>query len=105
MKDKWVIAVISTYYDLVEERKAICEFIKDHGMICSAFEEPDFPVLSDTQSHVNCIKALERVDLAVVLINKRYGGEYYLNKSLSITESEYNAINTPKIVFVNKKST
>ena len=104
MKDKWVVAVISTYYDLVEERKAICDFIKDHGMICSAFEEPDFPVLPDTQSHVNCIKALERVDLAVVLINKRYGGEYYLNKSFSITESEYNAINTPKIVFVNKKT-
>lgn len=104
MKDKWVIAVISTYYDLVEERKAICEFIKDHGMICSAFEEPDFPVLEHVQSHENCIKALERADLAILLINKRYGGSYYLDNNISITEAEYNSLRIPKIVFINKQT-
>ena len=98
----WKIALISTDYDLKNERKAIIELLKQKNVEVSAFEEPDFPVIENIHSHNNCLEALKRIDIGIVLVNKRYGGKYYAGKGISITEKEYEDLKVPTIVFVSK---
>lgn len=98
----WKIALISTDYDLKNERKEIISLLQKFNVEVSAFEDPSFPVLEDKHSHDNCLKALKRVDIAILLINKRYGGKFYAEKGVSITEKEYESLDVPTIVFVSK---
>lgn len=99
----WIIALISTDYDLKDERKAIIDFLKTKNIKVSAFEEPDFPNISGVHSHDNCLQALQRADIAILVVNSRYGGKYYLNQDVSITEEEYNNLKIPTVVLVNNK--
>lgn len=100
----WIVALISTDYDLSNERKAIIRFLRENDIEVSAFEEPGFPVIDKTHSHENCVKALKRADLAILLINQRYGGPYYMSPDISITQAEYNSLNIPTIVLVNQRT-
>lgn len=102
MMQPWIIALISTDYDLKDERKAIIDFLENKGIRVSAFEKADFPVVQNKHSHDNCLEVLNRVDIAILLIKKRYGGNYYLNEEVSITEEEYNRLNIPTVVLVNE---
>lgn len=103
MQQPWIIALISTDYDLKDERRTIIDLLKKSGVEISAFEEPDYPVLEREHSHENCLKALGRADLAILLINERYGGNFYAEKGVSITQKEYEALNIPAVVLVNEK--
>ncbi len=103
-KRPWIVALISTDYDLGDERKAVINFLHDNHMEVSAFENPSFPVQEDIHSHENCIKALQRADLAILLIKERYGGQYYFNQDISITQAEYDALHIPTIVLVNRRT-
>lgn len=103
MQQPWIIALISTDYDLKDERRTIIDLLKKSGVEISAFEEPDYPVLEGEHSHENCLKALGRADLAILLINERYGGNFYAEKGVSITQKEYEALNIPAVVLVNEK--
>lgn len=98
----WKIALLSTDYDLRNERKEIIAFLEQNKIEVSAFEDPSFPVVENIHSHDNCLRALKRVDLAILLINKRYGGIYYAEKGVSITEKEYETLDVPTIVLVSK---
>lgn len=103
----WIIGVISTDYDLHEYRKAIISKLKNHNVMASAFEETDFPIEPDIHSHDNCLVALERTDIVIIIIDKRYGGIYYGDSSVSITEKEYFAAiknKIPCLVFVSEKT-
>ena len=100
----WIVALISTDYDLKDERKAVIGFLRDNHFEVSAFEDPSFPVQEGIHSHDNCLQALKRADLAILLVNKRYGGQYYLGHDISITEAEYNSLGIPTIVFVNRRT-
>lgn len=102
MRQPWIIALISTDYDLKDERKGIIEYLEEQGITVSAFEKADYPVIQDTHSHDNCLQVLKRADIAILIINKRYGGKYYLNENISITEEEYNSLDIPKVVLVNE---
>lgn len=104
MDNKWIFAIISTDYDLSDERRAIIDFLREKNCIPSAFEEPDFPVQDRVHSHDNCIAALTRADFAILIIKERYGGRYYFNSDISITQAEYDALDIPTIVLVNKKT-
>ena len=101
MTQPWTIALISTAYDLLDEREAIIEYLKDHHVKVSAFEEADFPVIQNIHSHENCVQVLSRADIVILLVNQRYGGSFYLNKDHSITEEEYDNITVPIVVLVN----
>ncbi|WMC93498.1 DUF4062 domain-containing protein [Kineothrix sp. MB12-C1] len=107
MRD-WVVAVLSTDYDLKEYRLAIIdELNKKNDIIASAFEMADFPVEPNLHSHESCIVALQRSDIAILIIDKRYGGIYYEDSEISITEEEYlSVINSKKpcLVFVSNKA-
>jgi len=102
MKEQWIVAIISTDYDLHDERNFIISYLEENGLKPSAFELPDYPEIPDMHSHDNCLAALQRADIVIVMINERYGGKYYLNNEVSITEQEYDAIKVPKLVLVNK---
>lgn len=103
MQQPWIIALISTDYDLEDERRTIIDLLKEKGVEVSAFEQPDYPVQEGEHSHENCLKALSRADLAILLINKRYGGSFYTEKGVSITQKEYESLKIPTVVLVNEK--
>lgn len=89
----WTISVLSTFYDLEEHRKAIIKELQNSDITVSAFEQPDFPVEPNKHSHDSCLLALGRVDIAILIINKRSGGLYFNNPEdeencASITEKE-----------------
>lgn len=103
----WVISVLSTDYDLHEHRTAIITKLKTNNVVVSAFELPDFPVESDIHSHDNCIRALDRIDIALLIIDSRYGGIYINDSTHSITEEEYFAVansQKPCLVFISKQT-
>ena len=102
MSQQWIVALISTDYDLTNERKEITDYLAEKGMIVSGFENADFPQIDKVHSHENCLKVLKRADIAILLIKKRYGGKYYLNEEVSITEEEYRSLSIPTAVLVNK---
>lgn len=97
---KWVVGVISTDYDLKEERKKIVEMLDNLGFRVSAFERPDFPVEPNRHSHDVCLDAIDRLDIVVLIVNKRYGGFYVGNDlKLSITEEEFvKAVDQRKLI-------
>lgn len=96
---KWVVAVISTDYDLPVERKQIITMLTDTGFKVSAFELPEFPLEPHRNSHDVCLDAIDRSDIVVLIINKRYGGFYLGDKRISITEKEFQkAIGQNKLV-------
>ncbi len=93
MDKPWIISVLSTDYDLKDYRKSIISMLKEKGFEVSAFELPEFPVEPDRHSHDSCLDALDRVDIALVIINKRCGGLYCgieeKKQCYTITETEY----------------
>lgn len=103
----WIIGVLSTDYDLHEYRSAVINELKKKNIKVSAFEEADFPVEPDLHSHESCLNALKRVDIALLVIDKRYGGIYCNSKDTSITEKEFfTAIRKkiPCLIFVSKST-
>lgn len=103
----WVFGVLSTDYDLHDYREAIINKLKNKNVCISAFELPDFPVEPDKHSHENCITALKRTNVCILVIDKRFGGIFYDSSENSITMEEYlTAIDDdiPCLVFVNRKA-
>ena len=64
MIQPWIVAVLSTDYDLEDERKAIISFLHSHNVRVSAFEEPDSPIFENLHSHDNCLQILKRADFS-----------------------------------------
>lgn len=86
----WMISVLSTSYDLKDYRKAVVDELKSKNIAVSAFEEPDFPVEADKHSHDSCLVALDRADIAILIIDKRSGGVYYDSETKqTITNKEF----------------
>jgi len=103
----WVISVLSTDYDLHDYRDAVIRQLKLKGADPSAFELPGFPVEPDIHSHDSCLVALERADIALLIVDKRYGGIYSGNSSHSITEAEYISVvqsKKPCFVFISAQT-
>lgn len=106
-ENPWVISVLSTDYDLHDQRDAILKQLQDPHIILSAFELPGFPVEPNLHSHDSCLAALDRVDIALLVIDKRYGGIYVGGSQYSITEKEYLTIvkqGKPCFVFVSRQT-
>lgn len=103
----WIVSVLSTDYDLQDYRKAVIDELKKKNIRVSAFEEPDFPVEPDQHSHDSCLTALSRADIAILIIDKRYGGISYSSDGISITEQEFRSAiekKIPYLVFVSKET-
>lgn len=67
----------STAYDLKDVRAEVARFLEeDFGLEVVCFESSDFPVEKGLHSHDVCINAGRGCDLFLLIIDKRYGGEY-----------------------------
>lgn len=107
MDHPWHISIISTDEDLSDLRSVVIEKLKGTGFEVLAFEESNFPVKPGIHSHDVCLAALKGADIVVLILDKRYGGKYILNKDISITEAEYDtAIKDSKFIIpcVREKS-
>ncbi len=111
MVQPWMVSILSTAYDLKDYRQEVIAVLKKKGFSVSAYELPEFPVETNLHSHDSCLAALGRVDIAIVIIDKRSGGTYCgteeSTKGYTITEAEYlGAIKRgiPVFLFVNKKT-
>jgi nucleoside 2-deoxyribosyltransferase len=105
------IFLAATSYDLIDIRAEIPHFLKnEYKQNVIYYEDKDFEVQDGMHSHDACIKAVKDCDTLILIIDKRYGGEYsgtkYLeHKGKSITWAEvcyayYN--NIPVRTFVRK---
>lgn len=104
MNSSWVIGVLSTDYDLHDYREAAITLLNECKVGVSAFELPDFPVEPEVHSHEACLIALERVDIAILIIDKRSGGIFYNESDVTITEKEFFSLvksKKPYLVFVS----
>lgn len=104
---RWMLGILSTDYDLHDYREALISRLMASGVGVSAFELPEFPVEPNQHSHQNCITALKRTNVVILIVDKRYGGIFYNSATVSITMQEYlSAIENhiPCLVFVNKKT-
>ena len=81
------MAVLSTHDDLAEERKKIIRLLGEKGFSVSAYEQPDFPKSPNRSSRDICLDALGRVDISLLIINKRAG--LTLGGNCAITHEEY----------------
>ena len=101
----WFVAVLSIHDDLAEERKKIIRLLGEKGFSVSAYEQPDFPKSPNRSSRDICLDALGRVDISLLIINKRAG--LTLGGNCAITHEEYVASikkNIPTFVFVEKNT-
>lgn len=104
---KWNVALISTDYDLHYLRDPIVNMLKTLEFDVTAFEEPNYPVQPYVHSHEACLLSLQSCDIAILLIDKRYGGLFFGEGPDSITKKEYlEAINEGKVIIpcVNKEA-
>lgn len=105
----WMISVLSTNYDLEECRGIVIDNLINKGYAVSAYELAEQPVIPKIHSHDSCLFVLDRVDIAILIINKRSGGMYVghdeTKKTYSITEAEYRQAlenNVPVFTFVHQ---
>lgn len=105
---RWNIGIISTDYDLREERQFIAEFLDRYSEInVLAFERPGYPVDPYVHSHDACLNVIDLIDIAFIIINRRYGGLYVGDNSISITQAEIEKLYQNKkiiIPIINQKT-
>ena len=105
---RWNIGIISTDYDLKDERRMISTFLDKYPEInVLAFERPDYPVDPYVHSHDACLNVIDLMDIAFVIINKRYGGLYIGDNNVSITYAEIEKLYKNKkiiIPIINQKA-
>lgn len=96
----------STSYDLADLRAELVELLDALGFEPVYFESPDFPVPGGLHSHDVCLDAVASCDTYILVINRRYGGEYAgtrypAMRGLGITHAESRlAFELDKRVFV-----
>src|SRR3712207_4697824 len=90
-KRKPKIFISSTIYDLGDARGALKHVLnKQYGLDVYTSESPDFPIINNQHSYDVCLNRLKECDLAIALIDTRYGGIYETKQGspISITRKE-----------------
>jgi len=103
----WGVGIISTDYDLRGIRSSVITKVERLGFLPVAFDYKRFPVLPNLHSHDACIKAIEVMDIVILLIDRRYGGLYLGKGPESITQSEFRTallLKKPIIPCISKKA-
>lgn len=87
MSRKPIAFISSTVKDLAEVRAHLKERLSDAGFEVRLSEDDGFPVEPGTTSHDACLEVVRTADLFVLLVGRRYGGEYPgHNKSITWRE-------------------
>lgn len=90
IEDKWTIGIISTSFDLGNERKILVDYLRKIGFIVVAFEEADFPMNMEKNKNEACLDAFDNIDIGIVIIDNELG--HSNEKGVSISQMEYEHI-------------
>jgi hypothetical protein len=83
------IFLSSTCYDLTDLRAEVEKFLTDKGHTLMLSDRSSFHVDLGKHRHDVCIDNVGKCDFFVLVIDSRYGAEYYKDKSISITWAEF----------------
>jgi hypothetical protein len=100
------IFLSSTCYNLRDLRAEIEKFLVDSGNILLLSDRNNFPINPGIHRHDVCIENVAACDLFILVIDSRYGAEYYKDRNVSITWAELReAIRTNRetIAFVRRE--
>ncbi len=90
---KKTIFLSSTAYDLPDLRPEVSAFLKQHGFQVLYHESSHFPKKKGMHSHDACLDAVKECDVFILVIDRRWGGDYcgtkYPRRDISITWYEY----------------
>lgn len=95
----------STCYDLADLRAEIENALlsKNYSILLS--DRANFPLAPNLHRHDACIENVKKCDLFILVIDGRFGGDYYKDTTISITWAEFReALNSHKkiIAFVRR---
>jgi hypothetical protein len=96
------IFLSSTCYDLVDLRAELEHHLASKGFTMLLSNRPDFPISIGVHRHQACVDTVrDHCDLFILVLDKRFGAEYYCDKKISVTMAEFNqARNSGKKIFV-----
>lgn len=83
------IFISSTCYNLPDLRAELESFIIQNGHTPLLSDRDSFPVITGIHRHDVCLEAVTGCDLFVLIVDGRYGANYYGDPSISITHAEF----------------
>lgn len=90
IEDKWTIGIISTSFDLENERKILIDDLIKKGFAVVAFEEANFPMSMEKNKNDACLDAFDNIDVGIIIIGNELG---HINENgVSISQMEYEHI-------------
>lgn len=99
------VFISSTCYDLGEIRDSLVDFLQNMHFDPILSERGDVFYHPDLHTHEACITEVENCHLFILIIGGRFGGEYKIDTSKSITNAEYAAarsLNRPVFIFIKR---
>ena len=87
IEDKWTVGIISTSFDLENERKILIDDLKKKGFAVVAFEEANFPMSMEKNKNEACLDAFDNVDVGIIIIGNELG--HSDEKGVSVSQMEY----------------
>lgn len=100
------VFISSTCYDLADERDSLAEFCASVGYESTLSERGDIFYHPDLHTHTACVRETSNCHLFVLIIGGRFGGQYKIEPSKSITNAEYSSAvhnGTPTFAFVKQE--
>lgn len=79
----------STCYDLKDLRASIESYLIKHRHVPVLSDKDSFSVNPKIHRHDICLENISNSDLFIIVIDHRFGAEYYKDKSISISMAEY----------------
>lgn len=99
------VFISSTCYDLGEIRDSLLDYLQSLHFDPILSERGDVFYHPDLHTHEACVTEVENCHLFILIIGGRFGGEYKIDTSKSITNAEYSAaraLNRPVFTFIKR---
>ncbi len=99
------VFISSTCYDLGEVRDSLVDFLQGLHFEPILSDKGDIFYHPDLHTHESCITEVENCQLFILIVGGRFGGEYKIDTSKSVTNAEYLAarnLNRPVFTFVKR---
>jgi hypothetical protein len=99
------VFISSTCYDLGEVRDSLVDFLQGLHFEPILSDKGDIFYHPDLHTHESCITEVENSQLFLLIIGGRFGGDYKIDATKSVTNAEYLAarnLNRPVFTFVKR---
>ena len=101
IESKWTVGIISTSFDLRNERNILINDLKEKGFSVVAFEDVQFPLNMEKNKNEACLEAFDNIEVGIIVIGEELGCSD--TNGVSISQMEYEHIvnfGTYRYVFV-----